>query len=55
MLQCYIERHTLLSDYDDEEIARLSRFCRLADMDFQRLAEPRYVSVDLKYDVLRVW
>ena len=28
------------------------RFCRAAETDFQRLAGPRNVSVDLKYDVL---
>ena len=28
------------------------RFCRVAQMDFQRLASPRNVRVDLKYDVL---
>ena len=27
-------------------------FCRMAEIDFQRLAGPRNVSVDLKYDVL---
>ena len=30
-------------------------FCRAAQMDFQRLAGPRNVSVDLKYDVLCLW
>ena len=37
---------------DDEEIARTSVFCRVAEMDFQRLAGPRNVSIDLKYIVL---
>ena len=49
----YIESATTLSDYiDDEEIARISGFCRAAEMDFQHLAGPINVSVDLKYDVL---
>ena len=53
MLQPYIESATTLSDYiDDEEIARISEFCRSAETDFHRLARPRYVSVDLKYDIL---
>ena len=47
---------TALSDYYyedvDEEITRISRFCRSAEMDFQHLAGPRNVGVDLKYDVL---
>ena len=30
-------------------------FCRAAEMDFQCLAGPRNVSVDLKYDVLCLW
>ena len=35
MLQLYIENATTLSDYyydDDEEIARISHFCRSAEM-----------------------
>ena len=36
-------------------IARISRFCRAAEGYFQRLAGPINVSVDLKYDVLRLW
>ena len=44
MLQPYIESATALSDYD-EEIARISHFCRSAEMDFQHLAGPRNVSV----------
>ena len=43
----------LFSSYiDDEKIARISSFCRAAEIDFQSLAGPRNVSVDLKYDVL---
>ena len=38
--------------YDDEAIARISGFCRSAEMNFHHLAEPRNVSVDLKYNVL---
>ena len=37
---------------DDEEIARISLNRLSAEMDFQCLAGPRTVSVDLKYDVL---
>ena len=37
---------------DDEEIAKISSFYRAAEMDFQHLAGPRNVSVNLKYDVL---
>ena len=37
---------------DDKEIARISSFCWVAEMDFQSLAGPRNVSVDLKFDVL---
>ena len=37
---------------DDEEIARISVFCRTAEMDFYYFARPRNMSVDLKYDVL---
>ena len=44
MLQPYIESTTALSD---EETARISRFCQSAEMDFQRLAGPRIVSIDL--------
>ena len=49
MCHPYTECATALSD--DEEIARISRFSRAAEMDFQRLAGPINVSVDLKYDV----
>ena len=37
MLQLHIESATALSEYniDDEEIQRISRFCRLAEMDYQ--------------------
>ena len=54
MLQPYVESATALSDYyvDDEEISRISCFCRAAEMDFHHLARPRNVSVDLKYDVM---
>ena len=46
----------LFSSYiDDEEIAKISCFCRAAEIDFQSLAGPRSVSVDLKYDVLCLW
>ena len=38
--------------FDDDEIARISIFCRAAEIDLQCLAGPRNVSVDLKYDVL---
>ena len=38
------------SDYD-EEITRISRFNRAAEMDSKCLAGPRNVSVDLKYVV----
>ena len=38
------------SDYA-EDVTRFTLFCRSAEIDFQRLAEPRNVSVDLKYDV----
>ena len=44
----YIE-HSLI---DDEEIARTSGFCRLAEIYFHHLSGPRNVTVDLKYDVL---
>ena len=41
MCQPYIESATALSDdINDEEIARISSFCRVAEMDFQRLARP---------------
>ena len=50
MCQPYIR-----SDYIDvEEIARISGFCRSAEIGFHHLAVPIYVSVDLKYDVLKV-
>ena len=53
MLQPYIESATALSDdIDDEEITRISVFCRAAEIDFQHIDGPRNVSVDLKYDVL---
>ena len=56
MCQPYIESATALSDYyyyiDDEEIVRISSFCRAAERHFHGLAGPRNVSVDLKYDVL---
>ena len=32
-----------------EDLSRISCFCRSAEMDFQRLAGPRNVSVELKY------
>ena len=51
MSQPYIESATALSDYY-EKIARISGFCQAVEMDFQHLAGPRNVSVDLKYDVL---
>ena len=49
-----IESATALSEYyiDDEEIARISHFSRVAEMDFHHLVGPRKMSVDLKYDVL---
>ena len=43
----YIESAITLSDYN-EEIARISRFCRVAEIDFHHLARPTNVSVDLK-------
>ena len=46
------EYYVLSDDIDDEEIARISVFCRAAEIDFQHLAGPRNVSVKLKYDVL---
>ena len=53
MLQPYIESATALSDYYiNDEKRKNFRFCRTAEMDFQHLAGPRNVSVDLKYDVL---
>ena len=52
MLQPYIESATALSDYYYEKIARISEFCRAAEMYFQYLAGPRNVSIDLKYNVL---
>ena len=33
------------------KMARISGFCGTTEMDFQRLAGPRIVSVDFKYDV----
>ena len=33
-----------------KEIARIFRFCRSAEMDFQRLAGPSNVRIDLKYE-----
>ena len=49
MLQSYTDSANLLSYYyDDEEIAKISGFCQSAEMDFQCLAAPRNVSVDLK-------
>ena len=38
--------------YYVKEITRISHFCRASESVFQRLAGPRNVSVDLKYDVL---
>ena len=35
---------------DDEQIARVSRFCWSAEIYFQRLAGPRNVCVYLNYD-----
>ena len=49
MCQPYLERVTSLSDEETQEI---SRFCRDVEKHFLRLAGPRNVSVDLKYDVL---
>ena len=50
---CCIESVTALSDdIDDEEIAGNSFFLLGGINDFQRLAGPRNVSVDWKYDVL---
>ena len=47
--QPYIESATALSDdIDDEEIARISSFCWVAERHFQRLAGPINVSIDLK-------
>ena len=46
ILHPYIEGATALSD---EELQEFPFFCRVAEMDFQRLAGPRNVSVDLKY------
>ena len=48
MLQPYIESATALSNYvDDKEPQEFP-----AEMDFQQLAGPRNVSVDLNYDIL---
>ena len=52
MCQLYIESVTALFDYIDEEIATISVSCWSAEMDLHRLAGPRNVSLDLKYDVL---
>ena len=55
MCQPYIESATAPSDdyyIDDEDIERVSHFCQSVELDFQRLAGPRNVSVDLEYDVL---
>ena len=53
MCQPYIgSAIALTNDINDEEIARISGFCRAAEMDFQHLDGPRNVSIDLKYDVL---
>ena len=46
------ESRALPSLYYGEEIARISHFCRSAEMDFQHLAGPRNLGVDLKCDVL---
>ena len=46
------ECYRTLDDIDDEEIARISFFCRVAEMYFHHLAGPINVSVDFKYDVL---
>ena len=43
MLQPYTDSANLL-----EEIANISGFCQLAEMDLQCLAAPRIVIVDLK-------
>ena len=51
ILQLYIESVTAFSDID-EEIARISGFCWSAEKESHRLARPRNVSTDLKYDVL---
>ena len=52
----YRESASELSDIDDEEIARISGFCRAAERHFQSLAGPRNVSVDMFLLVsVRVW
>ena len=48
----FIESATTLSVYNDEEIVRISGFCRAAEVNFQHLTGPRNVNVNLKYDVL---
>ena len=48
MLQPYIESATALYDVDDEEIASIPGFCRVAEMDFHCLTRSRNVNVDLK-------
>ena len=52
MCQPYIDSATAYYYIDDEEPQEFPVFCRAAEIDFQRLAGPRNVSVDLKYDVL---
>ena len=37
---------------DDEELQEFPGFCWVAEMDFQHLAGPINVSVELKYDIL---
>ena len=46
MCHPYIESATAPSD--DEEIARISCFCGFVELDFQRLAGPRNVSMELE-------
>ena len=43
MCQTYIESATTLSDVNDEEIVRISGFCRASEKDFYRLVRPRNV------------
>ena len=52
MCQPYIESATALFYYIHEEITTISVSCWSADVDLHCLAEPRNVSLDLKYDVL---
>ena len=48
MCQPYIEDTTVLADYiDDEEIARISWFCQAAEIDFQSLAGPTNMSIQV--------